>query len=297
MSSLTSRIPEALLDDLQELEFSDYEARAYVALLRAQPATAYEISKTAGIPKANAYAVLESLNKKGAAQPVSKSPLRHTAVSPDVLFNKIAGDMQRRCGRVQHRLGRLAQVLDDDYVWSVDGMDSVIARIEEMIAATEDHLWVKATDAVLNLFRASLDRASERGVGISIVPFGADAGSFKFNERSKTWLHEGNGISVGMASSLITIARDHEECLIAQVTDTASGSSTRNRSIVNTVETLLRHEIYFAEIFGVYGAAIEKTFGPALIELRRKYLPAGDIRKLSTTLARAGRRPASTDLD
>ena len=55
--------------DFQALGFSDHEARAYLALYRLQPATAYEVSKLAALPKANAYSVLESLSKKEARSP------------------------------------------------------------------------------------------------------------------------------------------------------------------------------------------------------------------------------------
>jgi predicted transcriptional regulator len=68
---------QTLFRDLQTLGFSDYEAKAYIALVKLQPATAYEVSKEAGLPKANSYSVLESLSKKEAVQPVSQNPVRY----------------------------------------------------------------------------------------------------------------------------------------------------------------------------------------------------------------------------
>lgn len=39
---------QTLIADLQGLHFSDYESRAYLGLLKIQPATAYEVAKEAG---------------------------------------------------------------------------------------------------------------------------------------------------------------------------------------------------------------------------------------------------------
>jgi hypothetical protein len=50
--------------------------------------------------------------------------------------------------------------------------------------------------------------------------------------------------------------------------------------VVNLADSLLRHEIYFAEIFALFGEAIQKEFGPALLELRKKYLPTEQVRAL-----------------
>ena len=47
-----ARSRQPLAASLRELGFSDYEARAYAALAARQPATAYEIAKVTGLPRA-----------------------------------------------------------------------------------------------------------------------------------------------------------------------------------------------------------------------------------------------------
>ncbi len=282
-----------LIRDLQDLGFSDYEARAYIALLKLQPATAYEVSKEAGLPKANSYTVLESLSNKEAVQPISENPVRYSAVAPETLFERIASNTQRRCDRVREGLSKLADLPRHDYVWSITGRDVVAARIEQMIGAAREHLWIKSSEQVLERHIPALAEAAERGVGIQIILFGQSPERFDFGTNSKTWLHEGNGIPVGMAPSLITITRDYEEALIAEMREEAYGSYTRNRPIVNMAETLIRHEIYFAEIFQAHGAEIQKTFGPALLKLRRKYLPREQARALKAGLDVEGENGSS----
>ena len=52
---------------LGELGFSDYEARAYCALLDAAPANGYQVAGLSGVPRAKIYEVLDKLVARGAA--------------------------------------------------------------------------------------------------------------------------------------------------------------------------------------------------------------------------------------
>ncbi len=90
----------------------------------------------------------------------------------------------------------------------------------------------------------------------------------------------------------MTITVDFEEALVVEMREQPRGSYTRNRPIVNMAESLLRHEFYFAEIFEMFGQLIQKTFGPALIELRRKYLPRPQVEALENLLGLQLREPA-----
>src|SRR3546814_8333500 len=106
--------------DLQRLGFSEYEASAYISLLQASPATAYEISKRCGLPRANTYGALEGLAKKRAVQPVSQSPARYVPVDPAVLLGDISDDISSTCGRLKQSLDNLGAEEGPDVVWSIE---------------------------------------------------------------------------------------------------------------------------------------------------------------------------------
>ena len=277
----------SLIPDLQSLGFSDYEARAYISLLKVQPATAYEVSKDAGIPKANCYTVLESLSKKESVQPVSENPTRYVALPPEVLFERIAQDTEARCNRVKAALKMVGTGLSSDYVWSLSGEEAVSSRIERIIESAGKHLWIKATEDRLLAHRPALERCAARGVTIRIIFFGTRPQLFEFGGPNRTWLHEGNGLAVGLSPYLFTIARDYEEALVAEFRETAHASVTRNRAVVNLVDSLIRHEIYLAEIFEEFGELIQGHFGTALLDLRQKYLPEEQVAALKLRLDRA----------
>src|SRR5687768_11223937 len=92
---------------LQELGFGDYEARAYVALLRRSPVNGYELAKASGIPRANVYAVLQRLEERGAV--VRSDELAGSRYAPVPTVELI-----RRLGqRVRGVLQAAHEALDD----------------------------------------------------------------------------------------------------------------------------------------------------------------------------------------
>lgn len=275
MPGQTSATIQEITSDLRAIGFTDYEARTYIALMQESPATAYQVGKRAALPRANVYAALDNLTKKGAAQPVTENPVRYAPVQPDILFARMTQDLEARCRRASDRIMRLSQRDSEQYVWSLSGDGAIREKVERMIEAAASHVWIKTHHRLLRPHRAALARAAERGVQVVLILFGdpSVASAYPFKPPSRVLMHEGNGIEVGLGSTLITIATDFTEALTANIAEGGFGAYTRSPPVVNLAESLIRHEIYVAEIFSHFGRQIEAAFGPALISLRRDYLP------------------------
>ena len=271
---------QALEKDLKALGFTDYEARAYLVLLQSGPATAYEVSKNAGMPTPNAYSVLDNLAAKKVVQPVSKDPVRYVAVDPESLLQGIAKKTQERCDRLSAALTALNRpdIQGDDHVWTITGHQDLVEKMTELVDSARHHVWIKTSEKLLEPFHAALKAASDRGVQVLIILFGEDPERFRFGPNAKVYLHEGNGVPVGNANQLITMTRDFEEAIIGYVGDVSHAAHTSSRPVVLLADTLIRHEVYFAEIFKYFGEDIQKKFGPAIIKLRRSYLPKDQAR-------------------
>lgn len=229
--------------------------------------------------------MLETLSKKEAVQPISENPVRYIAVAPDILFERIADSTEQRCRRVTEGLRALSNVPKQEYVWSITGTETIRARIDRMIDEARGHLWIKTSDTNLVPHHEAMRRASERGIEIVVILYGSETAPFEYGGSSRVWLHEGNGIPVGIAPYLVTITRDYEEALVAEFNDEAHGSYTRNAQLVNMADTLIRHEIYIAEIFDAFGKEIQGRFGTALFDLRQKYLPASQVKDLKKRIS------------
>jgi sugar-specific transcriptional regulator TrmB len=279
-------------EDLQSLGFTSYEARVYMALLQGYPATAYEVSKQTGLPRANVYNALETLARKLAVQPVNENPVKYVPVDPKVMLDRIARKTASRCNDLVDKLIATKAVETTEFVWTLTGDDNIHAKMSEMIGKASKHIWVKAAHHLLSLHIEDLKTAAQRGVEVLIILFGepAQLSLYEFGTTVKVYLHESSGIKVGMSERLVTLTTDFEEAMTANTGGDGYGVFTRSRPVVNMAESLIRHEVYVAEIFIHFGKELDEKFGPALFSLRQKYLPKDQVSLLEKTLEKGRKR-------
>jgi len=256
------------LADLKRLGFTEYEARIYVQLLRQSPSTAYEISKSTGVPRPNAYSALEALSQRAAVLPVSENPVRYVAADPQTFLNSVSRQTSALCKDLGAKLSDLAPATKDQYVWMLWGEEAAHDKIDALINGSQHALLIKAASDILRRHKDALGRAAERGVEMLIVLFGTDAEEFRFSDKCRVYLHEANGVRMGTTDNLFTIAADHEEMVTAAVVGEVIAAHTRNKPVVNLAESLVRHDFYMAEIFERFGDQIDAAFGQHLRDLR-----------------------------
>jgi sugar-specific transcriptional regulator TrmB len=257
-----------ILSGLRQLGFTDYEARIYIQLLKASPATAYEVSKSAGVPRANTYAALEALAQRGAVLPVNEEPLRYVAASPKTLFEGISRQTRALCSDLSARLVTITPADADNNVWTTHGDIAVQDKIASMIAESRHSIWIKAADEVIRRHKTSLKKAAARGVSIMAVLFGKDPDEFRFNKNCRIYIHEADGTRMGTADNLFTIAVDHQRMLTANMEGEVMAAHTSCPPIVTMTLSLIRHDLYMAEIFGKFGPQIDAAFGRYLRDIR-----------------------------
>jgi sugar-specific transcriptional regulator TrmB len=81
-----------VVEKLQKIGLTEYEAKAYMGLLNVHLSTATQLSEKSGVPRTKIYSVLESLSQKGWVKIYSGIPLLFKAVDPHKVFNKIKED-------------------------------------------------------------------------------------------------------------------------------------------------------------------------------------------------------------
>lgn len=271
---------------LQSLGFTEYEAATYLILLQHNPATAYEIGNKGGLIKANVYATLESLVRRGAALPVSRNPARYIPVAPKTLMARVSQTTTTLCETLAKELTEPFAADNPEYVWMLEQENDIHEKLRDMVSRAKSHVWFKGPHAALLPHRKVLRDAVKRGIKLVIILFGTAeaAKDFRFSSKCSVYLHEHSGIVVGAGDSQIIVACDYEEALSAKIGQDCEGAYTRNQSIVYMAESLIRHEIYLAEIIGKFPQQIEQSFGKSLLTLRQHYLPTQYITALKQTL-------------
>lgn len=155
---------------LQNLGFSDYEARAYVSLVRADSLNGYEAAKNSGIPRANIYAVLERLVQRGAARRLkTREGGRYAALTPDQLLRRLEKEQLRNLGAAREALQGLSQNSEDTPVFNLQDQDELYEQARALIEGARQDLLVAIQPPEAALLAPVLREARARGVTITTL--------------------------------------------------------------------------------------------------------------------------------
>jgi len=157
---------------LQRLGFGDYEARAYLALLRGGQAemTGYEIARVSGVPRANVYDVLPRLEERGAVVRVeAPSGARYSAVPTSQLMPRLADRFNDDLTAAEKALHEQGEPSDHDYSWNVEGYRSVIDHARTLVDEAEREIVMAVWPQEARALSHNLSRAEERDVSVTTL--------------------------------------------------------------------------------------------------------------------------------
>lgn len=156
--------------ELQEVGWSELEARVYVALVETGDAlTGYQVAKAARVARANVYPVLERLVRRGALleEPQNPGP-RYRALPFSTVSHAQMTTMQKKLTAIEaalptvRRPKTLVTARGDDAVW-VHGMS--------LVTSVRQRLDVGASLGTVRPFADVLAQARDRGVSERFLCF------------------------------------------------------------------------------------------------------------------------------
>jgi Cd2+/Zn2+-exporting ATPase len=163
-----------VFDHLQSLGFSEYEGRAYVALLQKSPVTGYELSKLSGVPRSMIYEVLGKLTGRGAALSLpAKGTTRYAPVPVHELLDRLHREHQELVQKTREGLAALSAGSDMDVVWNIKGADNILAKAQEMIEQAQQGLHLALLPTAFPMLQSALASAVERSVRVVLYTTGS----------------------------------------------------------------------------------------------------------------------------
>jgi len=240
------------LDKLVELGFSEYEAKAYMALLRDSPVTGYQLSKASGVPRSMIYEVLGKLTARGAAMSLHKGgSTQYAPVPSDEFLDQLLEEQQELVVSLKDELAHLSSAPDLDYVWNIEGQENILAKAEEMIDQAKARVYLALLPATFSDLRPALEEAIGRGVRVVIYAAGEidlPGSQMVVASISEEALSQAGGLG-------LILVIDGEEVLIGEwLTETqARASWTSSPLLVFIAEHHLRTDLYLPRILALLG--------------------------------------------
>ena len=197
------------------LGLTDYEARAYLGLLREGPLTGYATAKASGIPTSKSYEAVDGLARKGGAVALPGEPVRYAAVPPDALLAQSRYHHAAILERLGDALATAPKIAPSEAVpplWHGNA-DAGLAQAAARLSAARRTVVGALPTAARGALEQALADAAQRGVLVQIVSSGDD---------------------------LMTLLLDDREALLASFGDLPEVVGTGNPAAVALARTRLR---------------------------------------------------------
>lgn len=147
-----------LIESLQQLGLTSYEAKVLIALTRYGSGNVADIHALSGIPRSAVYGVLTKLNDKGIIEVQHTKPMRYRAIAPVQVIDRLKVNYENAVETSLEQLEKIYHAPDvsveEDGVWNISGVKNVTDKIVQMLDLAKKEIILAST-------YPSLDKATE----------------------------------------------------------------------------------------------------------------------------------------
>ena len=214
---------------LEKFGLSEYESRAYLALVALGSGSANLVANIAQIPRTSAYKVMKSLETKGFAKEKPGRPVSFTPTDLAELSRKLVEEVETSFAKVATLKDLLSERGVPQLVYTIMGKDRVLDKIGEMLDKSESS-FVMSTPSIAEIRRKLGKRvanAVSRGIQVTLI--------------TSPFVKAPSGIKVIRRKALIAtdVISDGKTALLA-APDLSACGYTDNEALSKHLEDFLR---------------------------------------------------------
>lgn len=247
------------ISKLAELGVSENEAKAYIALLKENPLTAYEIAKNSAVPTSKIYEVIRKLENREMVQAIHGERLKmFVPLSLDEFIYHYKSKIDIGLNMVKDELKEVKGGMDTSYTWHVREYDRLILKAERMLKTADKTVLLSVWPPEMLLLQQELNNAVERGVKVAVIHYGT-----AHLKIGKVYQHPiEDTIFEKRDVRGFALIVDSKEAF----TGSLAGRKTEaiwsmNEGFVMMAEDYLRHDIYFIKTARRFAPLLQNTFG------------------------------------
>ncbi|MFJ7753156.1 TrmB family transcriptional regulator [Peribacillus muralis] len=152
-----------IIEKLQSLGFSQYEAKAYVSLVRQGQASAYQVSKESGIPRARVYEILNGLQEEGVVikEEINDS-IQYSPLPVDVFLESVRSRWDNTYQSISDTLKQFEKIgpVSDNRVMTLKGEQHILSFCRTLIQKAEKRIVVSLWDKMYEILEPELKESA-----------------------------------------------------------------------------------------------------------------------------------------
>ncbi len=254
---------------LQQLSFTEYEAKAYVALLKSgAPLSGYAVALQSGVPRSRVYDVLSGLEERGDVIASHESPALYMPIPPRELILRRKKAAEKNFSAAEALFADYeGKKLQKDNIWNLKGREGIFLRLADIIARAQKQIFLEIWPEDIYEIRDALALAAKKGVKITLVVYGKI--SLPFAEVHEHYPLEENE----SGGRWLIFSADSQEALagIVSLAEDCRAAWSAHPGLVIPITQMIIHDLYLLEILKKHHAVLEKSFGKDLCDLRRHF--------------------------
>jgi len=256
-----------IINELMKIGISEYEAKAYFALITKNPLSPYEIAKESSISTAKIYEVLNKLfEKKMIFDIIDDGKKKYIPIDPDELIENHRKTTSALLSSLKNNLNNVKQFEKLSYIWNLNDYTYLMDKAIEIINNTKKTLLISIWKEEFNTLKESIIKCINNKIKTAIIHFGEPEIMLKEIFRhpiEDTLFNEKGGRCLVMIS-------DSKEVLMGIIYDNskAEGAYSNNPGFIMMTEDYVKHDIYIMKIVERFNDELVKKFGENYYLLR-----------------------------
>lgn len=275
---------DEVIDRLQHLGMSGYEAKTYLALVGAgEPLNGYEVAKRSGVPRSTVYETLAKLVARGAAFKVrgDSEAVAYLPLPTKALLDRLGRDYHESLAALDTMLPAIVAPPTVHLIHNLSGAAALLERARDVVGGARRELFLSIWPEEMTAMRESVLRADARSVAVTGIAFG-DVGT----GIGRIYQHELSTPEVvieNLGCRLFTVVGDRTEAVIGGFTASGAwGVYTDNPAVVLLSVEYIRHDIAIQLMGKHFDAEQIRAFWQEDVDLNRlradRGLPAATLK-------------------
>lgn len=269
---------ENTLETLKSLNFTEYEAKAYLALLEESPLTGYAVAKNSGVPRSKIYEVLESLALRGDIYVSYGNTPQYIPVPAKELIRNRRLKAEETFEQAEKSLSRFEMSSNDrGHIWNITGRTEILDKVRACISSAQKRILLETWEEEFKELESELKQAAKKGVTVTIIAYGeieSDFAHLYHHDMSREITEEYEG-------RWIVFSGDDAEVVagIVSLDKESRAAWTMHMGLVMPITEVMIHDLYLMEMMKKHREVLEESFGKNLMDLRRKFSIHPDFKK------------------
>lgn len=254
---------EKIIEYLNNLGLSKYEAKVYLTLLRNNLSYGSEIQKISGVPGPKIYEILVVLVEKGIIYPAGNNPTRYQPLPLDDYIKTKQKEFNRITGFLNENKAEICKEKTPAWLWQLQGYENLLDKAKELIDTAEKQIIISFWHEEGKKVEKNLKEALSKSVDVISIQMGEGKVSLgkDFKHTMLPVVYE-----VHSTEFILVVDNSHGMFMVKNQLDEIEGYYTSNKGILQIVKNYVRHDIYInrvvsdfkEELLAKYGKNLEK---------------------------------------